>query len=338
MRPWDKQVFVIAEAGVNHNGQADFAFQLIDAAADSGADAVKFQSFFTEKVISRDAPMASYQKENIGGSGTQYDMVKPLELSPVLQADLKAYAAKRGILWFSTAFDFDSIDLLQGFDIPVWKIPSGEITNYPYLKRIGSIGKPVIMSTGMCSLGDVEAAVDVVLQAGLSRDDLCILHCTTEYPTPWTDVNLRAMPMIGQAFGTTFGYSDHTMGIEVPIAAVALGARVIEKHFTLDRSLPGPDHKASLEPKELAAMVSSIRHLEMALGTGLKHLMPSEAGNRKVARKSIVAARAIHAGEVFTESALTVLRPGEGISPMEWPKLLGRKATRDYAPGEPIQW
>lgn len=336
---WDHEVFIIAEAGVNHNGSFELAIKMIDEAASAGVNAVKFQSFFTEKVIAVDAPMADYQKNNVGdGCKTQFELVKPLELSPEQQRKLQQHAESKNIIWFSTAFDADSLELLISMDIPVWKIPSGEITNYPYLRRIGGLGKPVILSTGMCNLGDVEAAVAVLLESGLAREQLCILHCNTEYPTPWADVNLRAMPTLGTAFGTTFGYSDHTQGIEVPIAAVALGARVIEKHFTLDNNMVGPDHKASLEPAELSAMVRSIRHIEGALGSAVKQLSPSESGNRRIARKSLVAARDIAIGETLAEHHLTALRPGTGISPMEWPRMIGRTAARAYVAGEQLEW
>ena len=265
-------------------------------------------------------------------------MLKKLELTREDTLALREYAIERGVMWFSTAFDEESLDFLISLDLPVWKIPSGEITNYPYLSRIGGLGKPVILSTGMCNMGDIEAAVTVLLSAGLTRDQLCILHCNTEYPTPWQDVNLRAMPTLGTAFGTAFGYSDHTQGIEVSVAAIALGARVIEKHFTLDQNMVGPDHKASLEPDELTAMVRSIRHIESALGGSIKQLSASESGNRSIARKSLVAACNIAAGETITEQHLTALRPGTGLSPMEWPRMIGRATTRAYVAGEQLEW
>ncbi|VVE49558.1 N-acetylneuraminate synthase [Pandoraea aquatica] len=338
MSLWNERVFIIAEAGVNHNGDVGLARQLIDAAAEAGADAVKFQTFRAAALVSREARMADYQKRNLGEETSQYEMLRRLELSDETQRELRAYAASRGILWFSTAFDPESLTFLISQELPVWKIPSGEITNYPYLRRIGALGRPVILSTGMSTLSDVEAALDVLQAAGTKREDICVLHCTTEYPAPWQDVNLRAMNTLGNAFGLACGYSDHTTGIEIPIAAVALGARVIEKHFTLDRTLPGPDHAASLEPAELGAMVTSIRHVELALGDGVKRLTPSERSNRLVARKQIVAARAIPAGHVLSEEDLAVRRPGEGISPMEWPRVVGRKAGRDYEAGDAIEW
>lgn len=338
MTMWSQQVFLIAEAGVNHNGDVALAYRLVDAAVASGVDAIKFQTFSADALVAKNAAMADYQEKNLGERSTQHAMLKKLELSREDTIALRAYAAECGIMWFSTAFDQDSLEFLISLDLPVWKIPSGEITNYPYLHRIGGLGKPVILSTGMCNMGDIEAAVTVLLSAGLSRDQLCILHCNTEYPTPWQDVNLRAMPTLGKAFGAAFGYSDHTQGIEVSTAAVALGARVIEKHFTLDQTMAGPDHKASLEPDELAAMVRSIRHVEQALGSAVKQLSPSETGNRSVARKSLVAACDIYAGDMITEQHLTALRPGNGISPMEWPRMVGRIATRSYTVGEQLEW
>lgn len=338
MTMWAQRAFLIAEAGVNHNGDVALARQLVDAAVASGVDAIKFQTFSADALVAKNAAMADYQEKNLGERSTQHAMLKKLELSREDTIALRAYAAERGIMWFSTAFDQDSLEFLIGLDLPVWKIPSGEITNYPYLRRIGGLGKPVILSTGMCNMGDIEAAVTVLLSAGLCRDQLCILHCNTEYPTPWQDVNLRAMPTLGTAFGTAFGYSDHTQGIEVPIAAIALGARVIEKHFTLDQNMAGPDHKASLEPDELGTMVRSIRHIESALGSAVKQLSPSESGNRHIARKSLVAACDLAAGEVLAEHHLTTLRPGTGISPMEWPRMVGRTTTRAYVAGEQLEW
>lgn len=336
---WKDKCFVIAEAGVNHNGNRDFTFKLIDEAAEAGVDAIKFQSFFTEKVISKTAPMAAYQKQNTGQeNGTQYDMVKPLEISPDFQAELKIYAEKKGLIWFSTAFDLESVDVLANLDIPVWKIPSGEITNYPYLKKIALLNKPVILSTGMCNLADIEAALNVFLEHGRKREEICILHCNTEYPTPLEDVNLKAMQSIGQIFGTAYGYSDHTTGITIPITATALGAQVIEKHFTLDKNLPGPDHKASLEPDELKQMVTAIREVEQALGSPVKSVSNSERKNITIARKSIVAAVDIQQGELMTDHNLTAMRPGGGISPMRWNDIVGHSATRDYKAGDAIEW
>lgn len=338
MNMWTENVFIIAEAGVNHNGNLDNARRLVDAAAKAGCDAVKFQTFRASGLVSRSAGMAEYQKVNTGRAESQYDMLKRLELSDEAHNVLKSHAAEQGILFFSTAFDMVSLDFLCKLEIPVWKIPSGEITNYPYLARIAGLGKPVILSTGMATVAEIDEAVRVLLGHGLGRDKLCILHCNTEYPTPMGDVNLKAMAILGQTFGTAFGYSDHTLGIEIPVAATALGARVLEKHFTLDRNLPGPDHKASLEPGELLRMVEAVRMIEAALGDGIKRPSPSESKNRGVARKSVVAARAICAGERFSEENLVVKRPGGGISPMEWPRLIGHVATRDFAEEEQIQW
>lgn len=337
MNPWDARVFIIGEAGVNHNGDAKLALQLVDAAADAGCDAVKFQTFKAEALVTRSARMADYQQANTGVSESQFDMLKRLELPEDLHRTLQQRAAERGILMFSTAFDLASIDFLATLDLPVWKIPSGEITNLPYLERIAARRQPVLLSTGMATLGDVDAALQVLLANGCTREQVCVLHCNTEYPTPLADVNLRAMARMGEALGTAFGYSDHTEGISVATAAVALGARAIEKHFTLDRNLPGPDHVASLEPPALAAMVRAIRDVEQALGDGIKKPTPSEAKNRDIARKSIVAATAIRAGERLGEHNLAVKRPGSGVSPMRWHEMLGRIATRDYAPDDAIE-
>jgi len=338
-KPWLNRSFLIAEAGVNHNGKMELAFQLIDAAVDAGVDAIKFQSFITENVVNKSTPLADYQKQNTQGKLlSQYDMVKPLELTKHQQVELKDYAEDKGLLWFSTAFDMQSIDLLKSMDIGVWKIPSGEITNLPYLQKIAKIDKPIILSTGMANLSEIEAALQVFLDAGRKREEICILHCNTEYPTPWHDVNLRAMPVLGRTFGTEFGYSDHTNGIEVPIAAVALGAKVIEKHFTLDRNLPGPDHKASLEPQELKLMVDSIRNIEEALGGTVKKPSPSERKNKSIARKSIVASCDIKAGDTFIEEVVTTMRPGDGISPMHWHDIIGKTASKDYIAGDKIEW
>lgn len=338
MNLWNQRVFIIAEAGVNHNGDLERGLRLVDAAADAGCDAVKFQTFRAGALVARSAGMAEYQKVNTGRDESQYEMLKRLELDADAHHALMRRAAVRGILFFSTAFDMDSLEFLRELDIPVWKIPSGEITNYPYLARIAGLGKPVILSTGMATVAEIDEAVRVLLQHGLAREQLCILHCNTEYPTPMRDVNLKAMSTLGTTFGTAYGYSDHTQGIEIPVAATALGARVLEKHFTLDRELPGPDHKASLEPDELAQMVRAVRMIEEALGDGIKRPTESESKNRGVARKSVVAARTIRAGEVFSAENLMVKRPGGGISPMEWPRLIGHVAARDFAEEEQVQW
>jgi N,N'-diacetyllegionaminate synthase len=337
MNHWQDKVFLIGEAGVNHNGDVDNARRLIDTAADACCDAVKFQTFKADRLVTRDAAMAQYQQKNTGRAESQYDMLKRLELSEEAHHVLALHARDRGILMFSTAFDLSSVEFLAGMDLPLWKIPSGEITNYPYLARIAGLGRSIILSTGMATLGEVEAALQVLLDHGSMRDSICILHCNTEYPTPYADVNLRAMVTMGTALATAFGYSDHTMGTEIPVAAVALGARVIEKHFTLDRSQEGPDHRASLEPAELVQMVRMVRNVEDALGDGIKRPSASELKNRPIARKSIVAACAIASGELFSEGNLTVKRPGTGLSPMRWHEVLGRRASRDYQPDQPIE-
>ena len=328
---------IIAEAGVNHNGSIDIAKKLVDAAVDAGVDIIKFQTFKAENLVSKDAKKADYQKANIGdGDDSQLRMLKKLELSAADHAELMAYCKAKGIRFWSTAFDMESMDFLHSLNLGLWKIPSGEITNYPFIKKIASFGEPVIMSTGMCDEADIRNALNALTSNGLQKDKITVLHCNTQYPTPMDDVNLRAMLTIRNNFGVRVGYSDHTRGIEVPIAAVALGAEVIEKHFTLDRNMEGPDHKASLEPTELKAMVAAIRNIERALGTGKKRVTTSEKGNISVARKSIVAATRIKKGETLTETNLTVKRPGTGISPMKWESVVGTKATKDYQPDELI--
>ena len=334
-----KHVLIIAEAGVNHNGSIEIAKQLIDRAAEAGADMIKFQTFKAEKLVSKSARQADYQKRNIGSDAddSQLNMLKKLELSEKDHEELITHCKRKGIKFFSTAFDPDSIDYLHSLNMGLWKIPSGEITNYPYLKKIAQYREPVILSTGMCEMSDIKAALQVLADNGVERERITILHCNTEYPTPYEDVNLRAMQEIAGEFSVNVGYSDHTKGIEVPIAAVALGASVIEKHFTLDKNLPGPDHKASLEPEELKAMVSAIRHIEQAMGNGYKTVSASERKNIAIARKSIVAACAIKKGELLTELNLTVKRPGTGISPMRWEYIIGTAAVRDFAEEELIE-
>jgi len=336
--PWSSRTYVIAEAGVNHNGDLDLALKLVDAAADAGCDAVKFQTFRAAALAAKSAPMAAYQATNTQRQESQVEMLARLELSQPNHLVVRQRATERGIQFFSTAFDAESLEFLVSLDIPVWKIPSGEITNLPYLRRIAGLGKPVILSTGMATMSEVGDAVDALLANGLARDRLSILHCTTDYPTHFPHVNLRAMASLGAAFGTATGYSDHTLGCEIPVAAVALGAGVIEKHFTLDRELPGPDHRASLEPGELAEMVRQIRNVEQALGDGIKQPTPPEVANRRVARKSIVAARPIRRGETLTADMLTVKRPGTGISPMQWDQVVGRTASRDFDADEVLEW
>ncbi len=331
------RTLIIAEAGVNHNGNVELAHQLIDVASDSGADFVKFQTFSADRLVTTTAAKAEYQAQGTGGSEAQHIMIKRLELSPEAHEILIAHCRSRGIQFLSAAFDTESVDLLVQLGVDRFKIPSGEITNLPYLRHVGRYGKPVILSTGMASLAEVGAALAALEQAGTSRDQITVLHCTTEYPTPMPDVNLRAMLTIRDAFGVAVGYSDHTLGIAVPIAAVALGATVIEKHFTLDRTLPGPDHQASLEPEELRAMVASIRSIELALGDGIKRPTAAETRNIPVARKSLVAARPIRTGEILSETNLTTKRPGMGISPMRWDEVIGRRSPRDFARDELIE-
>ena len=325
------KTLIIAEAGVNHNGDLDLAKQLIDAAAKAGADLVKFQTFSADRLVTRTATKAVYQSQTTDKTESQYEMLRRLEISSEMHQELIAHCAKQNIRFFSTAFDIESIDLLVSLGQDHFKIPSGEITNLPYLLKIGRLGQNVILSTGMATLGDIEAAIGVLEQAGTPRAKITVLQCTTEYPTPMTEVNLRAMQSIRSAFGVEVGYSDHTPGIEVAIAAVAMGASVIEKHFTMDCNLPGPDHKASLEPDGLQAMVSAIRNIEIALGDGVKRLTHSEARNIPVMRKSLVASRNIQAGETFSAENITTKRPGTGISPMRWDEVIGRKASHDFA-------
>lgn len=331
------KTLIIAEAGVNHNGSLELAKQLVVSAAAAGADLVKFQSFITEKSISQGAPKADYQKSTTGVDETQYEMVRKLELSRADHEELIEECRRHDIGFFSTAFDTDSFDMLLELGLNQVKIPSGELTNLPLLRYMTRHGLPVILSTGMAGLGDIEAALNVIEQAGTPRNRITVLHCTTEYPTPMEDVNLRAMVSLKNAFGVEVGYSDHTPGIEIPIAAVALGATVIEKHFTLDRQLPGPDHQASLEPHELKAMVDAIRNIERALGDGIKRPSKSELKNQPIARKSLVATRTIRAGETFSADNLSAKRPGTGISPMRWDEVIGRPARRDFVTDELIE-
>jgi len=330
------KTFIIAEAGVNHNGSLEMAFQLIDVAVASGADAIKFQTFKAEKVIAVNAPKADYQQKTTGSDETQLEMVKKLELDESAHTRLYQYCQHTGIQFLSTPFDLESIDLLNRLGLEIFKIPSGEITNLPYLRKLGALKKRLILSTGMADLGEIEDALDVLTESGTPLDYITVLHCNTEYPTPFADVNLRAMLTIGRAFGVAVGYSDHTRGIEVAVAAVGLGAAVLEKHFTLDRNLPGPDHKASLEPDELKAMVQAIRNIEKALGDGIKRPSPSEVRNKPIARKSLVATQPIKIGELFSAGNITTKRPGTGISPMRWDEVLGRVSQKDYEKDELI--
>jgi N,N'-diacetyllegionaminate synthase len=331
------RTLVIAEAGVNHNGDINVAKGLIDAASMAGADLVKFQTFNANRLVTRSAKKADYQNQTTDRNESQHEMLRRLELSVEMHEELIAHCAKSNIGFFSTGFDDESIDLLVSLGQTHFKIPSGEISNLPYLRHVGRLGRKVILSTGMSTLGDIEAAIGVLEQAGTLHADITVLHCTTEYPTPMTEVNLRAMQSIQAAFDVAVGYSDHTSGIEIAIAAVAMGAIVIEKHLTLDRNMPGPDHKASLEPGELKAMVDAIRNVEVALGDGVKRLTPSELRNKPIARKSLVSSRVIAAGEVFSAENICTKRPGNGISPMRWDEVVGRRAQRDYAADELIE-
>ena len=327
-------VCIIAEAGVNHNGSYEIACELVDAAKNAGADYIKFQTFKSKNLVSDTAQKADYQK-NTTGDGTQADMLKRLELSYDEFFSLKEYCDRVGICFLSTPFDIDSIHFLNSLNMPFWKVPSGEVTNYPYLVEIAKTNKPVVMSTGMCNISEIDEAIKVLESNGVR--EIRLLHCNTEYPTPYEDVNLRAMETLRNKFGLEVGYSDHTNGIEVPVAAAALGASIIEKHFTLSRDMEGPDHKASLEPHELAEMVSCIRHIEIAMGTGEKTPSSSEKKNITIARKSIVAAKKIIEGEILTEENITVKRPGTGICPMRWNEVLGTKAIRDFNEDEQIE-
>jgi N,N'-diacetyllegionaminate synthase len=330
-------ILIIAEAGVNHNGDIALAKQLIDVALEAGADLVKFQTFSADRLATKNAKKADYQISATGQAESQYEMLRRLELNPQMHSELLAYCDSRNIEFFSTAFDIESVDLLVSLGTSLFKIPSGEITNFPYLRHIGQFGKPVLLSTGMSTFGEIEAAIEVLEKAGTPRSLITVLHCTTEYPAPMAEVNLKAMQNIQTTFGVEVGYSDHTAGIEVSIAAAALGATVIEKHFTLDKNLPGPDHKASLEPDELKAMVSAIRNIEIAMGDGIKRLTPSEAINKPIVRKSIVASKVIKAGELFTPDNITTKRPGIGISPMNWQMIIGAIAKRDFKVDEMIE-
>ncbi len=330
------KVFIIAEAGVNHNGRLDLAYQLIDVAKDAGADAVKFQTFIPDKTISKFADKANYQKKTTDKNESQLKMIKKLALSFKDHKKLLEYCKNKNIKFFSSPFDLDSIDFLNKLGLDTFKIPSGEIINLSYLKKIGSLNKKLIMSTGMANLGEVESAIEILVKSGTKRENITILHCTTNYPCPYIEVNLKAMLTLKEAFKLPVGYSDHTLGIEVPIAAVAMGARIIEKHFTLDKNLPGPDHKASLEPNELKKMVKAIRNIEIALGSGVKKPNKSEIEIMKMVRKSIVASKGIKKGEIFTKTNITVKRPGTGISPMRWDEVIGKKANRNFKDDELI--
>ncbi|ERI68238.1 N-acetylneuraminate synthase [Clostridium sp. KLE 1755] len=327
--------FIIAEAGDNHNGNFENALKLVDAAVEAGADCVKFQTFVTEEIITKNAKMAEYQINNTGCEESQFSMVKKLELSFYEFKLIKKYCDEKKIMFLSTPFDIPSIEFLEELNIPIFKIPSGEVTNLPYLVKIAQTGKSVILSTGMCEVKDIQLAIQILEDNGCGT--ITLLHCNTEYPTPYEDVNLNAMTTMRKKFKKEVGYSDHTLGIEVPVAAVAMGATVIEKHFTLDKTMPGPDHKASLEPDELKEMIIKIRNIEKALGDGVKRVSNSERKNITIARKSIVARKSIARGELFTEDNLAVKRPGNGMSPLLWNKIIGTKANKDYVVDELIK-
>ena len=325
------KVFIIAEAGVNHNGSIELAKKLIDIAVEAKVDAVKFQTFKASNLVSKNAQKADYQKNNMNDADdSQFNMLKKLELDIDTHKELIAYCNSKNIMFLSTPFDHDSIELLNDLGLEIFKIPSGEITNLPYLRHIGKLNKKVILSTGMADIGEIEDALDVLYKAGTKKENITVLHANTMYPTPMEDVNLRAMITIGNTFDVAYGYSDHTLGIEIPTAAVAMGASCIEKHFTLDCTMEGPDHKASLEPHELKAMVEAIRNIELALGSSIKKPSKSETPNINIARKSIVAKCDIKKGEIFTENNLTIKRPGNGINPMRWDEIVGTVANKDY--------
>lgn len=330
-----KHVIIIAEAGVNHNGSFELAKKMVDAAKEAGVDYVKFQTFNPKKLVSKYAEKAEYQKETTGSDETQLQMLQKLTLTEDNFLSLRDYCREVGIGFISTPFDLDSIDFLETFDMDFWKVPSGEVTNLPYLEAIARTKRKVVMSTGMCDMNEIQDAIEVLEKNGTT--DITLLHCNTQYPTPYEHVNLSAMNSIKDALHKEVGYSDHTQGIEVPIAAVAMGATVIEKHFTLDKNMEGPDHKASLNPSELQQMVVAIRNIEQAIGNGLKEPSSSEMANKGVARKSIVASRNIKQGEVFSEENLTTKRPGTGISPMKWYDVIGKVAARDFSEDEIIE-
>lgn len=335
-----RHTIIIAEAGINHNGDINMANEMIEAAAAAGADYVKFQTYKTEKLVSRNTLLAEYQKKNLNSNKnvSQFDILKKYEFDLEAHLELMKVCHKKGIKFLSTAFDLESIDLLSELNIPLFKIPSGEIINLPYLEKISLTKKPVLISTGMSNLKEIHTALNVFLSNGYAKKDITVLHCNTQYPTPMEDVNLNAMITIADEFGISVGYSDHTLGIEVPIAAVAMGASVIEKHFTLDRNLSGPDHKASLEPLELKKMIDSIRNIENAFGSGEKKATDSEIGNRDIARKSIHIIKHKIPGEVLALEDIIMLRPGDGISPMDYKKTIGRKILNELFPGQKLQW
>tara|TARA_B100001093_G_scaffold493221_1_gene535171 strand:- start:10718 stop:11713 length:996 start_codon:yes stop_codon:yes gene_type:complete len=329
-------VFIIAEAGVNHNGSIDLAKKLIDVASDAGADAVKFQTFKAENIVTKHSHKANYQKEATSENESQFDMLKKLELDSQSHKELITYCNSKNIMFLSTPFDIESIQLLNHLELMIFKIPSGEITNLPYLRCIGKLNKRIIISTGMSDINEIRDALGILTESGTKKDNITVLHANTEYPTPLKDVNLKAMVKIGNTFDIKYGYSDHTLGIEVAIAAVAMGASCIEKHFTLNKKIQGPDHKASLEPDELKEMVKIIRNTEVALGSSIKKPSNSEMKNIEIVRKSIVASTNITKGDKFTDKNITIKRPGKGISPMRWDEVIGTNATKDYTKDELI--
>ena len=331
-------VFIITEAGVNHNGSIETAKKMIDVAVSAGADAIKFQTFTAKNMVTEFAPKADYQKQATDRQESQFEMIKKLELSFEMHQELSVYCHKNNIVFLSSPFDLDSIDLLKKLNLEIFKIPSGEITNLPYLQKIGGLKKKIIVSSGMADLNEIKAALDVLIEAGTKKSDIIVLHCNTEYPLPYKDANLRAMQMMSEKLGVPVGYSDHTLGIEVSVAATALGAVVIEKHFTLNKDMDGPDHQISLNPDELRMMIKAIRNVEMALGNDKKEPTLSEIKNRGIVRKSIVAAKYIRKGEIFTTDNITVKRPGEGISPMQWYNVIGKKAKEDFNEDEYIKF
>ena len=331
-----KKVYIIAEAGVNHNGSIDTAKMLVDVASESGADAVKFQTFKAKNLVTKNAIRAKYQDINTGNKDSQYDMLKKLELNKEMHHELIEYCKSKNLTFLSSPFDHESIILLDNLGLKIFKIPSGEITNLPYLQHVGKLNKKVILSTGMSTIEEIEKALYIITQSGTKKDNITLLHANSEYPTPMEDVNLRAMLTIGNKFDISYGYSDHTTGIEISIAAVAMGARCIEKHITLDRNMEGPDHKASIEPDELSDMIDAIRNVEKALGSDIKQPSKSESSNIKIVRKSIVAKIPIKKGDVLSEKNLTIKRPGSGISPMKWDEIIGTKAKKNYEEEELI--
>ena len=333
----ENKVYIIAEAGVNHNGDIELAKKMIEVASQAGVDAVKFQSFKSENLVTKDAVKAEYQKKSTSSSESQFLMLKKLELNIDAHKILKDHCSKNGVEFLSSPFDLDSIDLLNNLGLDIFKIPSGEINNVPFIRKIAALNKKVILSTGMSTLGEIEFALGLLTEGGTLKENITVLHCNTEYPTPFEDVNLLAMQTIKSAFKVNVGYSDHTNGIEVPVAAVALGAQVIEKHFTLDKEMEGPDHKASLCPDELRAMVNALRNIESALGSGVKLPSKSELKNRDVVRKSIIAACDIKKGDIFNDTNLTVKRPGKGISPLLWDDIIGKVAKQDYLKNDLIR-